>query len=781
VIRRIFSRIRTLRERWGVLESASLRRNEAAGMTTPPTRPAPVVRFGPFELDVRAGELRKDGARVNLQGQPIQVLARLLERPGEMVTREELRQALWPGDTFVDFEHGLNAAVKRLRAALGDTADSLQFIETLPRRGYRFVAPVDSAPGAVPEIESPVPSEAASPTPYTRPLVRRTLAAVVLASVLLLALAVGTRDRASGGDPAQRTLTRLTFDPGLQTDPTWSPDGRFMAYASDRSGTFDIWVQPVAGGDPVQVTKSPAADTQPSWSPDGSTIVFRSERDGGGLYLVPALGGPERRLARGGVHASWSADGQMVWFLEETFQSNGAKLFSVTLDGEVTQVLPDFTSSGLWSWIAPHPDGRVSFLGRHLTDGDGLFTVSTDGAAVRRTSWSGPPFDGQRVAFTRFRWKSRGDALCIETGDGLSQIQWLIRVDPKTLAVRSSARLTTGATSDVGCVFSPGGSRLLFSAQHNVERVWQFSFDADGNRLGEGRGITPEDAVTGGISVSPDGRRLLHHRRRVGEHSSDLWLTDVDTGRSELFAESRQGAVWTDDSREVVSLRVRWNPFDVSDGGLTPTQMVMRSLDGGEYAIGPWSNEPLLWPSAWIVDRQELLVARQTLGRVDLVAWSVTRPSAAAPSRVVLADPGAVLWGGTVSPDRRWLAVLSVPNATRRALVGITSVDGPPHRGRHHVASHLLWTDKPQWSGDGRTLYFQGSVPSAFLNLLAIRVDIDRGIPVGEPVQISDFSSPAFRISPYVQRTAMGIVDDRVFLTMLSSTGHIWMLDNVDR
>ena len=92
-----------------------------------------IVRFGPFELDLRSGELRKSGARVSLQDQPLQILSVLLQRPGELVTREELGQRLWPADEFVDFEHGLNAAVKRLRDALGDSADTPQFVETLPR------------------------------------------------------------------------------------------------------------------------------------------------------------------------------------------------------------------------------------------------------------------------------------------------------------------------------------------------------------------------------------------------------------------------------------------------------------------------------------------------------------------------------------------------------------------------------------------------------------------------------------------------------------------------
>src|SRR6266436_1223729 len=102
-----------------------------------------VLRFGVFEVDLRTGELRRQGLRLKLPSQSFQVLGLLLEHPGELVTREELREKLWPADTFVDFDHGVNAAVNRLREALGDSAESPMFVETLPRRGYRFIVPVE--------------------------------------------------------------------------------------------------------------------------------------------------------------------------------------------------------------------------------------------------------------------------------------------------------------------------------------------------------------------------------------------------------------------------------------------------------------------------------------------------------------------------------------------------------------------------------------------------------------------------------------------------------------
>src|SRR6516164_7002037 len=100
-------------------------------------------RFGLFEVDVRTHELHRDGVRLRLQEQPFVLLAVMLDHPGELLTRDELRQRLWPQDTFVDFEHGVNAAVRRLRAVLGDNAQSPRFVETLPRRGYRFIAQVE--------------------------------------------------------------------------------------------------------------------------------------------------------------------------------------------------------------------------------------------------------------------------------------------------------------------------------------------------------------------------------------------------------------------------------------------------------------------------------------------------------------------------------------------------------------------------------------------------------------------------------------------------------------
>ena len=146
---------------------------------SPETRSREVFRFGTFEVDVRAGELRKQGVRIKLQEQPFRVLTILLRQPGGLVTRDELRSQIWPADTFVDFDNSLNTSINKLREALGDSADSPRFIETLPRRGYRFIEPVSSTDGKGSTIS-------ARPTPPTQRWKN-----VLLVVALLAALVAG--------------------------------------------------------------------------------------------------------------------------------------------------------------------------------------------------------------------------------------------------------------------------------------------------------------------------------------------------------------------------------------------------------------------------------------------------------------------------------------------------------------------------------------------------------------------------------------------------------------
>ena len=216
-----------------------------------------VCRFGVFEFDVRNLELRKSGVKLKLQDQPRQVLVQLLDHPGELVSREELRSLLWQENTFVDFETGLNTAVKRLRETLGDSADNTTFIETIPRRGYKFIAPVEWTSPVV-RVSPRVAPATSAPAPVPRervwkkPILWLSALAVIAAALLLLAenryLARMTRlgmlfrhlvGASQSQQPGALSQRRLTVNPNDTpvTGGILSPDGKYLAY-SDPSGFY---------------------------------------------------------------------------------------------------------------------------------------------------------------------------------------------------------------------------------------------------------------------------------------------------------------------------------------------------------------------------------------------------------------------------------------------------------------------------------------------------------------------------------------------------------------
>ncbi len=226
-------------------------------------------------------------------------------------------------------------------------------------------------------------------------------------------------------------------------------------------------------------------------------------------------------------------------------------------------------------------------------------------------------------------------------------------------------------------------------------------------------------------------------------------------------------------------MRVRWDLLDVSNGN-APTSLAVKSIGGTEQVISAWAREPYLWPSDWVPNRRSILVTRQAANRpADLVEWPITDPPSLEPARVVLADPKGQLWQGHFSPDGRWLSfTMAMADA---AVIGVTSAEGPPDRPWRRIAIDASWVDKPRWGRDGRTLYFLASKPSAYLNVFGIAFDSTTGVTIGRPFQLTDWSSPAFRVSPTVQGTEMSVTPGAVFLPMITSAGNIWMLDNVDR
>jgi serine/threonine protein kinase/Tol biopolymer transport system component len=643
---------------------------------------------------------------------------------------------------------------------------------------------------------------AGSSVPESRSLERSRQIKVTVALVLVLVIVAGltlwrvrstARPVASEGSspPRNYPFTRLTVGPGLQTDPTFSPDGRFIAYAADRAGNFDIWVQPVGeAGDSIQITRSPAADTQPAWSPDGRTIVFRSERDGGGLYVVPALGGPERRLTTFGSWPMWSTQGPEIFFREGLLPwsygtgSAGARIYVVpAAGGDPHEVVADFLRGGAWRWIAPHPDGRISALGDHRTRKFGFFTVSRGGAHVV-TSKLVPLGDEPPAWPLRFQWSPKGTTLYVEATSNVIRTLWRVRVDAETVAWQSAERLTAGPEQDAAATLSSDGTRVAFSRQKESSRAWAFPLEtAPTPRItGVGTPLTEEDALIEYPALSPDGRALAYQLRRAGINRSELWVQRLDGTSRELLTTNASGAAWSHDSTKVayVYLRRDKQPLEAA--------MAYRRLGGAEHFVSRWTSEFIAGPWDWTPDDRALL---GSLGRfmpelpnASLVLWPITNSDADRPERILVrGGSGVNFWQGRFSPNGKWISfgVDRTDRMHRRNEIGVIPADGTELRTWTPVAPDHAWVDKPRWSPDGRILFFISRGPTSYYNLWAVRFDPERGHPVGKPVQLTHFNSPALVYSPYNDINELSVSARHAVLPLLTVTGSIWMLEGVDR
>jgi eukaryotic-like serine/threonine-protein kinase len=275
------------------------------------------IRFGDYELNLQAGELRKNGIPIRCQEQPLQVLAALAERPGELVTREELRRRVWPQDTFVDFDHALNTAIKKIRAALNDDADAPRYIETVPRRGYRLIAEVEPEPTSLPEPAPPV--ELAPPLRSKRSV---WLALGGIACVLLVILALKWKLAPWHGDASTTPqFQQLTFNLTELGDARFTPDGASVVYSS---GWYfhkgDIFERHLGAPGPQQLLIS--SSLLLSVSPQSELAVLDQITDSqerithlgmsGTLARVALNGGAPREILTDAYAADWSPGGELA-------------------------------------------------------------------------------------------------------------------------------------------------------------------------------------------------------------------------------------------------------------------------------------------------------------------------------------------------------------------------------------------------------------------------------------------------------------------------------------
>ena len=270
-----------------------------------------VVQFGTFELNRRVGELRKHGTRIRLQPKPMHLLCALLDRPGEIVTREELKARLWPDDTFVDFESGLNTAVNRLRVALGDSAEHPRYIETEARSGYRFIAPVQApldtpAPVATPSIVRAAPEVAAK----RRIFRARRIAALITFFVIAAAVVIALRR-----PDLPVTFRQITFRRGQVSGARFADGSRNIIYAAQWEDE-PRRIYEAHLGDPVSRVLGFDGLSLAAVSRLGELAVMRSDGTmnigGGTLSRVTVNGGPIQQVAENIFGVDWSSDGRRM-------------------------------------------------------------------------------------------------------------------------------------------------------------------------------------------------------------------------------------------------------------------------------------------------------------------------------------------------------------------------------------------------------------------------------------------------------------------------------------
>src|SRR5271170_375806 len=486
-----------------------------------------LLRFGSFEVDLRSGELRKTGVKQKFGGQPFQVLSILLERPGEVVTREELRKRLWP-DTFVDVDHNLNTAINKIREVLGDSAESPRFVETLPRRGYRFIGELEAPVQPVVPVVTVEPDRGS----HSRQTWLKIAAGVLAISVVALAAGVAYRWYRQQHPQEQVVLTPVPFTalPGQAISPAFSPDGSRIAFAwngDPASGTngFDLYVKALGSETLLRLTQHPSETISPAWSPDGTQVAFhRIAGADTGIYVVPALGGPERKLRSTRLPwrpfsyisplstISWSPDGKWIAFADQLPEEEVIGMYLLSTETLETrqisispkcdwQGVPAFSHNGeyLAYWCFRYVGDEAGLYSSSLPDGKpkmiASFWETPDGL-----TWSA---DDKRLIYSLSNWDSHKLGQVSATNGSV-----------KTLAIPVSAE---------GPTVSARGDKLAFSSGYAHEKTWRRDLLQPESPAIE---LIPSSRAQFFAQYSPDGRRIAFQSLRSGVPG--VWISNED-------------------------------------------------------------------------------------------------------------------------------------------------------------------------------------------------------------------------------------------------------------
>lgn len=549
------------------------------------------IRFDAFEFDFQSSELRREGQRLKLQEQPCRVLFQLLQRPGEVVTREELRQELWPADTFVDFDHGLNSAVARLRETLRDSAEKPRFVETISKRGYRFIVPVQSAEETTPPL-IPVPDGTVHP-PARTPISRLIWVSAVFLMVLLCAAAIWAKYRPD----IDSQLTRIEVVPlvglrGFQATPAISPDGSLVAFRqSDTSGNAGIYVAAVGGNKSIQITSNPG-DCCPAWSPDGRQIAISRYSDGlFSILTVPALGGTEHRAYQGpdsmGGGISWSPDGSRLAFPEGRQEAPTRSWISLlTLSDSSTRQISSPPAGSFDRAPTFAPDGKQLAFIRSTVAGvsNDIFVMPAKGGPAKRLTFDNRPIMGNPA------WTADSNEIIFSSNRGAATGLWRV-----CATGCSPPRPIAGPVGEATWPSIPANnvSTLVYEQGLSTFDIWQLQLKGARHKEWSASSLISEKGNKMRPELSPDGKKVVFESDRLGFW--DIWTCDVQGGSCDQIT-SLHGtagrARWSPDGRHIAfefHPKERSEIFVVDVPGGVPH--LLSTIPGADNLSPSWSRD----------------------------------------------------------------------------------------------------------------------------------------------------------------------------------------------